>query len=380
MTSALLIFLVIVIVVTSTLLYLYFNKLGPWKKGASPAPAPAPASGPTLPSITDFSVDRTLSPPKTDTYTIEPYTIEGYTQDLKELSQNVTFTLTWTNGIGFTEAKVGKIEVWHGVMTGTSFTNIGDSNDWVLRETIDANSIGYTDPLNNFATVSVKISGLSGNDAYSFEGRNFFKVVAYYPYPTNTNDLELHNDFNLYNDATSQEEKDGYGIVISSDELVGTPDLLDPVTITYEPRLDSGKGQSFSREIAKQYYDFYYYESTGINYAPTKLFSNVRLVPIGEEGIEFKLESGGKYLDVEKLDFDKNEFSGGSVVKIAESLETDTRGHEKVIMLKADFNGEDKYLFGNDGFKALTDSSWIDSNDKYFRRNIYIKKHVENST
>lgn len=378
MTSALLIFLVIVIVVTSTLLYLYFNKLGPWKKGASPAPAPGPAPGPALPSITDFSVDRTLSPPKTDTYTIEPYTIEGYTQqDLKELSQNVTFKLTWTNSLGFEEAGVTKIEVYHGVMGGTAFAN--DSSVWKLRKTIvDPDDVDPDDALlKNFKEVNVSISGLSGDDAYSFKGRNFFKIVAYYPDPTGTSttpeDLELHNDYNLYNNAKSQNEKDEYGIVISSDELVGTPDLLDPETVTYTPRLDSGEGQSLSREIAKQYYDFYYYVNKE-NANATELFSNVRLVPIGKTGVEFKLESGGLYFNVSNISFEKNEFSGGSVVKIAESLETNLRGHEKVIMLKAEIDGVDKYLFGSNGFKTLNDS-WIDDKDKFFRRNIYIKKH-----
>jgi len=381
--NALLIFLVIVILVTAVLVYLYFNKMGPWKKEKSPAPAPGPAPGPALPSITDFSVDRTLSPPKTDTYTIEPYTIEGYTAaDLLSLSKNVTFTLTWKNGLGFTEAGVNKIEVYHGVM-GSGTTTGNPSGGWKLRETIkatstdDTTSTDVTPPpsnpplgLNNFDTVSVEISG---NGNYSFAGTNFFKIVAYY----GDDNIELHNDSNLYIKASAS-DKTNYGIVISGDELVGTTELLTPETITYEPRLDSSKGQSFKSEIANQTYDFYYYESTGINYAPTKLFSNVRLVPIGEEGIEFKLESGGKYLDVEKLDFDKNEFSGGSVVKIAESLETDTRGHEKVIMLKANINGEDKYLFGSI-FKTLNDLT-ISSQDEFFRRNIYIKKHVENST
>ena len=376
MTSALLIFLVIVIVVTSTLLYLYFNKLGPWKKGASPAPAPAPASGPTLPSITDFSVDRTLSPPKTDTYTIEPYTIEGYTvEDLNKLSQNVTFNLEWKNGIGFTEAKVDKIEVYHGVMPpGGTFAN--DSSVWKLRETITAE--GY---LINFAEVKSSISGLDNTDGndnvpYSFEGRNFFKIVAYYPDPTGTNtkleDEVLHNDYDYYYIDTNEVDTN-YGIVISSDELVGTTELLTAETVTYEPRLDTSDStdQPIGSEIANQYYDFYYYVNES-DANPKSLFSNVRLVPtVDSDGINFKLESGGKYFNVETRNFDINEFSEGSVVKIAESLEEkkDLKGHDKVIMLESG----NKYLFGFDGFKTMNDD-WVDDDDKYFRRNIYIKK------
>jgi len=368
--SALLIFLVIVIVVTATLLYLYFNKLGPWKKGASPAPAPASAH---LPSITDFSVDRTLSRPKTDTYTIEPYTIEGYTKNLEELSQNVTFTLNWTNGTGFEESGVTKIEVYHGVMPpGGTFPT--ESNDWVLRETLDKNNSASS--LLNFATVTVKISGLSGIQAYSFEGRNFFKVVAYYPDATDP--LELHNDYKLYKPDETKEDVDiDYGIVISGDELVGTTDLLVPETITYKPRLDSGEGQSLSSEIANQYYDFYYYEN-GSNDTPKELFSNVRLAPVNSDGKKFKLENGDnkKYFNVNNRQFDQEEFSGGSEIEIAESVETPGTDYDKVIMLKANINGEDKFLFGNNGFKTLNDD-WITSNDKNFRRNIYIEKHVE---
>jgi len=381
--NALLIFLVIVILVTAVLVYLYFNKMGPWKKEKSPAPAPAPST--QLPSITDFSVDRTLSPDKGETYTIEPYTIEGYTDlEFKKLSKNVTFTLTWTNGVGFTEVKVHTIKVYHGVMSGTEFTNTGESNDWVLRETIDANSTGYTDPLNNFATVTVKISGLDSDDAYSFEGRNFFKVVAYYLDPADNKDspVLLHNDYDYYYvNANTVNEK--YGIVISGDELVGTTELLTPETITYEPRLDSSKGQSFKSEIANQTYDFYYYPkdpNVSPGTEPYKFFYNVRLVPVDSSGIRFKLENveREKYFNIETRDFDQEKFSGGSVVEIAESLETDTRGHDKVIMLKAEIDGEDKYYFGY-RFRALNDPN-ITTADEFFRRNIYIKKHEENST
>jgi len=386
--NALLIFLVIVILVTAVLVYLYFNKMGPWKKGASPAPAPGPAPGPALPSITDFSVDRTLSPPKTDTYTIEPYTIEGYTAaDLLSLSKNVTFTLTWKNGLGFTEAGVNKIEVYHGVM-GSGTTTGNPSGGWKLRETIkatstdDTTSTDVTPPpsnpplgLNNFDTVSVEISG---NGNYSFAGTNFFKIVAYY----GDDNIELHNDSNLYIKASAS-DKTNYGIVISGDELVGTTELLTPETITYEPRLDSSKGQSFKSEIANQTYDFYYYPkdpNVSPGTEPYKFFYNVRLVPVDSSGIRFKLENveREKYFNIETRDFDQEKFSGGSVVEIAESLETDTRGHDKVIMLKAEIDGEDKYYFGY-RFRALNDPN-ITTADEFFRRNIYIKKHEENST
>jgi len=387
--NALLIFLVIVILVTAVLVYLYFNKLGPWKKEKSPASAQTPAQTQVLPSITDISVDRTLSPDgSSEPYTIEPYTIEPYTDaDILALSKNVTFTLSWTNGLGFTEAKVSKIEVSHGVMSGTTFDN---DNGWKLRETIEANSTD--DPplgLNNFETVSVEISG---DGAYSFAGNNFFKIVAYYG---TSSSIDLYNSYTLWKNEKDDEKKEKLAIKISNDQLVGTTDLLTPETITYEPRLDSGTGQTLGRTIDNQYYDFYFYYKES-DATPMNLFSNVRLVALDDTGIKFKLEKKcldendtlslcGWYRPLSAQVFGQTLITYGFrkigdniidaiEIEIAESLEKNKRGHEKVIMLKANIDGEDKYLFGWDGFKTLNDSTITNVNE-FFRRNIYIKKH-----
>ena len=374
--NALLIFLVIVILVTAALVYLYFNKLGPWKKEKSPAPAPAPAQTQVLPKITDFSVDRTLSPDgSSESYTIEPYTIEPYTlEDIIALSKNVTFRLEWTNGIGFEEARVNKIEVYHGVKKNEN--TFDNDSGWKLRNTLE--EVGY---LKNFAEVTTSIIGLEDADAYSFEGNNFFKIVA--DYGTGDSSIELYNSYNLWNKENDPVEKKKYAIKISSDDLVGTLDLATPETITYKPRLDSGEGQTLGSTISNQRYDFYYFKNVSTDTVGQSLFENVRLVPVGVGGTQFKLEnSNGEYFKVKdedkdgniKYSFNASNSDDASIVYIAESKENDNgkRGYEEVIMLKVLIGGESYYLFGPDmGFKKLTDKS-IENADQFFRRNIYI--------
>jgi len=377
--NALLIFLVIVILVTAVLVYLYFNKLGPWKKEKSPALAPAPVQTQVLPSITDFSVDRTLSPDgSSESYTIEPYTIEPYTaDDIIALSKNVNFTLKWTNGIGFEEAVVKEIKVYHGVMTETET----EFNDWIPRKTID--SLGY---LKNFATVNTSISGRdiddTDGDPYSFEGNNFFKIVAYYGPDNNKIELELYNSYKLWKNETDENERKKLAIKISSDDLVGTLSLATPETITYKPRLESVESKNFDKEISNKRYNFYYFENVSSTNPEGKLdgkllFGNVRLVPVGDEGTEFKLEKGDQYFKVSGTEYLFGDASTASTVYIAESREQEInkRGYEKVILLKVLISDGDKsesyYLFGQDGFKKLTDPT-ISTADQFFSRNIYI--------
>jgi len=367
--NALLIFLVIVILVTAVLVYLYFNKLGPWKKEKSQGPAQTPAQTQVLPSITDFSVDRTLSPDgSSESYTIEPYTIEPYTaEDIKKLSNNVTFTLIWTNGSGFQEAGVYKIEVYHSVKNDeTSSPSSIDNNgkwipSWILRKTVDD-----TSNLTNFKEdVTTSINGLEDVvTPYSFEGNNFFKIVAYYGTDSS---IELYNSYTI-----------NLAVEISSDELIGTLAMTSPETVTYKPRLDSGKGQTLKKEISNQLYNFYYFEnvpeSTNTEGGGELLFGNVRLVPVNDYGTEFKLEKGGEYFKVSgtKYLFDDidDDISNATTVYIAESQEQD-RGYEKVILLKVLIGDEFYYLFGQDGFKKLNDPT-ISNANQFFRRNIYI--------
>jgi len=367
--NALLIFLVIVILVTAVLVYLYFNKLGPWKKEKSPASAPAPAQTQVLPSITDFSVDRTLSPDgSSESYTIEPYTIEPYTaEDIKKLSNNVTFTLKWTNGGGFEEAGVKKIEVYHGVRNdSSSFDDNGNwIPSWILRKTVNDK---YN--LTNFkedVTASIKgLEDLEDTDHYTFEGDNFFKVVAYYGTESS---IELYNSYTI-----------NLAVEISSDELFGTLEMTSSQTVTYKPRLDSGKGQAVGKEISNQLYNFYYYDLFS---EKKTLFKNVRLVPVDDDGTQFKLKQGDKYFKVIGTgylfdDIDDDDIDDATTVYLAKSQETDLRDHDEVIMLKVLIgNNESYYLFGDDGFKKLNDPT-IDNVITYRKRNIYIKSVNDN--
>src|SRR5210317_20668 len=364
--SASIIFLVIVILVTATLVYLYFNNLGPWKKENSPAPAPAQTQ--VLPSITDFSVGRTLLPDSSRVpYTIEPYTIEPYdTEDILALSKNVTFTLNWMNNIGFEESGVNKIEVYHGVMPSNSTS---DTISWNKRK-----EITDTESLKNFAQVSVSLS----NENIDLVGKNFFKIEAVYSSNNNSPRIILYDSYDLWSsDETDETEESNLGIDITRDDLVLTIDLSEPLTVMYRPRL-SNDYTSIGKEITNKRYNFsYFYSVSSPEPESTELFTNVRLVPVDDLGTQFKLENDDGYFKLSD-DYNGYSFNGSSsdasTVYIAESLETNTRDFDKVILLKVLIGNESYYLFGGDNtFRKINDVNF-ENEDHFFRRNIYIKE------
>ena len=393
-SSGLLLGVLFTLVVVIIAVVIYFNTR-PEEKEDQPQTSndPSPGPSPTLPTISDLNVSRTFSPDGSESYTIEPYTIEPYTDaDVIGLSKNVNFTLTWTNGSGFAESGVTQIQVYHIVESFTSDTNT------ILRNTSASTS--------NFAQSSVSISGLDtdataldGTGPYSFEGNNFFKIVAVIPTGT---------DVILYNGQSTENREDDKQVITDGD-LVATLGMTNPETITFTPRLDNTEGQTIGKSISNKRYDFYYYETETAESA-TLIFSNIRLVPNDLVGTEFKLEkSDSKFLKGIKVmktgttasgDFDMTligkqgfsqtfEFNNDSssspmIVHISESKEsptpssTDTeklallRGHEKVIMLKQIIDGVDYYLFG-DHFDLLGSKT---NSDDFFKRNIYITENI----
>jgi hypothetical protein len=396
-SSGLLLGVLFTLVVVIIAVVIYFNTRPEEEK---PKPVNDPGPSPTLPSITDLNISRTFSPDGSESYTIEPYTIEPYTDaDVIGLSKNVSFTLTWTNGSGFTESGVREINVFHIVKKS------GEETKTVLRNTSALTS--------NFAESSVSISGLNtGTTAadentgpYSFVGTNFFKIVAVMP--TGTADVILYDGVSTENRDAALGGSDGE--VITDDDLVGTLDMTNPETITFTPRLDNTQDQSIGKSISNKRYDFYYYETETAGSA-TLIFSNIRLVPNDLVGTEFKLEkSDSKFLKGIKVmktgttasgafdmtligkqgffqtfEFNNDSSSSPVIVHISESEEsptpssTDTeklallRGHEKVIMLKQIINGVDYYLFG-DHFDLLGSKT---NSDDFFKRNIYITENT----
>jgi hypothetical protein len=390
-SSGLLLGVLFTLVVVIIAVVIYFNTRPEEEK---PKPVNDPGPSPTLPTISDLNVSRTFSPDGSESYTIEPYTIEPYTDaDVIALSKNVNFTLTWTNGSGFAESGVTQIQVYHIVESFTSDTNT------ILRNTSASTS--------NFAQSSVSISGLNtdataldGTVPYSFEGNNFFKIVAVMP--AGTADVILYNGQSFGNREDDKQ-------VITDGDLVATLGMTNPETITFTPRLDNTEGQTIGKSISNKRYDFYYYETETAESA-TLIFSNIRLVPVDLAGTQFKLEkSDDKFLKGIKVmktgttasgDFDTTligkqgfaqtfEFNDDTttdpmIVHISESKEsptpssTDTeklallRGHEKVIMLKQIINDVDYYLFG-DHFDLLGSKT---NSDDFFKRNIYITKNT----
>jgi hypothetical protein len=374
-SSGLLLGVLFTLVVVIIAVVIYFNTRPEEEQPqTSNDPGPGPSS-PTLPSITDLNISRTFSPDGSEPYTIEPYTIEPYTEaDVIALSKNVSFTLTWKNGSGFAESGVTQIQVYHIVESFTSDTKT------ILRNTSASTS--------NFAQSSVSISGLDtdataldGTGPYSFEGNNFFKIVAVMP--TGTDDVTLYNGQSFGNREDDKQ-------VITDGDLVATLDMTNPETITFTPRLDNTVGQTIGKSISNKRYDFYYYETETAESA-TLIFSNIRLVPNDLVGTEFKLEkSDGSFLKgvvengLKKFQFNNDSSSSPMIVHISESKEsptpssTDTeklallRGHEKVIMLKQIIDSVDYYLFG-DHFDLLGSKT---NSDDFFKRNIYITENI----
>jgi hypothetical protein len=227
-----------------------------------------------------------------------------------------------------------------------------------------------------FLGIKEKKLQIQNHENIDLVGKNFFKIEAYYGIIGSN--IELYNSYDLWSsDETDETEESNLGIDITRDDLVLTIDLSEPLTVMYRPRL-SNDYTSIGKEITNKRYNFYYFNSVSSpEPEATELFTNVRLVPVDDLGTQFKLEKDDGYFKLSD-DYNGYSFNGSSsdasTVYIAESLETNTRDFDKVILLKVLIGNESYYLFGGDNTFRKINYVNFENEDHFFRRNIYIKE------
>ena len=199
-------------------------------KGRTPlSPSPSPPDQTDKISISDLKFERTLNPDKSNSKGddgIVGYTIEydnGINDEgpspspsginYNELSENVTFTLSWKNNIGFTGNVTG-FEIEHHVKN--------DGNTYDLKQYIDFNE--ETDPKADVNNFKINTARIKSNGKYSVVGENRFKIFV----------IMKNGDLTEIYDGTEQDDK-SHGIEISKEDLGATLSMTQPETVTYTP-------------------------------------------------------------------------------------------------------------------------------------------------
>jgi len=277
------IFFICVTLIIIALIYYVVKK---FKERTSPSPSP-PAQTDEL-SISDLKFTRTLNPDKSKSNSeseISGYTIEYAGIEYKTLSQNVTFTITWKNNIGFTGAVKGfKIE--HFVKGDNGFptdANLTKNFTSTTTQTVDTSDFGDN---------SVKIFS---NGTYSVVGDNTFKIHV------------IKNDdtpIKLY-DGVEQTDTDTHHINVSEDELGATLDMTTPQSVTYIPVVSSDANTLISAAITKVKYDVS--NGSGVKLHSSQLIYLIPAEPGNNNDAEtfFLKYSDGQYLlhDLNKGDW-----------------------------------------------------------------------------
>lgn len=237
------IFFLCVTLIVLALIYYIFKK---FKGRTLPTPSP-PAQTDEL-SISDLKFTRTLNPDKSNSKSeISGYTIEydgGINYD--KLSENVTFTITWKNNIGFNGAVKGfKIKhyvqpvqeegshaIWH------PFSNDVNNAIFTFTDTVvgNDNSVNTGD----FDENTVKI--VSTN--YSVIGKNAFKIEV------------IKNDENgttveVYDGVSQTSDLPNHHISVSEEELGATLAMTTAQSVTYTPVVSSDATTSVLKDITK---------------------------------------------------------------------------------------------------------------------------------
>ena len=231
-----------VLIVVIIALIVYYTRPGETK-------TPDQTSDTTKLKIENLSFERTLNPdPSADAgdgvsgYTIEPYGIEYNTDKVnyKELSQNVTFTMNWTNAPGFnTVVKGFKIE--HFVKPDTEGAASVKKQD-LIKKPIELNDqsnvLKETIKIVDFGVSSAKIVSVgTGDNAYSVVGQNSFKLYAVVQKEKNQtfdwDNTSTQDLVELY-DGT-EETPEPAALKISKNQLSATLSMTEPETLKYTP-------------------------------------------------------------------------------------------------------------------------------------------------
>jgi len=267
------IFFICVTLIIIALIYYVVKK---FKERTSPSPSP-PAQTDEL-SISDLKFTRTLNPDKSNSESeISGYTIEYAGIEYTELSENVTFTITWKNNIGFNNAVKGfKIE--HFVKDDNGFPT--DAN--LTKNFINLFPVQTVDT-SDFGDNSVEIFS---NGTYSVVGDNTFKIHVI-----------MNNDATteLYN-GVSQTDTDTHHINVSKDELGATLKMTTPQSVTYIPVVSSDTNTSISADITKVKYDIS--NSGGVNLHGSQSLYLIPATPGDDDDAEtfFLQYTDGEYL------------------------------------------------------------------------------------
>ena len=231
------IFFLCVTLIVLALIYYIFKK---FKGRTLPTPSP-PAQTDEL-SISDLKFVRTLNPDKSNSKSeISGYTIEYAGINYVKLSENVEFTITWKNNIGFNGVVKGfKIKhyvqpvqgegshaIWH------PFSNDVNNAIFTFTDTV-VNSVNIED----FGENTVKI--VSTN--YSVIGENAFKIEV------------IKNDettVEVYDGVSQTSDLSNHHISVSEEELGATLAMTTAQSVTYTPVVSSDKTTSISADITK---------------------------------------------------------------------------------------------------------------------------------
>jgi len=251
-------------------------------------------------TVENLTFERTLNPDPSvgngngvSGYTIEPYGIEYNTDkvDYKELSQNVTFTMSWTNSPGFNGVVKGfKIE--HYVKpdpTDTVPTPESVKEQDLIKKTTAVSP--ETISISDFGACTAKIVSIAtGDNAYSVIGQNSFKLYAVVQEVDKTFDWGTSNtqkDVLLY-DGTN-EDTEPSELKISKDQLSVTLTMTSAETISYTP-------ESITSTTT----------STIIEKTPYKITNNAATLNIERKGVYLTLIQGtmGKHFNFTYSDGD----------------------------------------------------------------------------
>jgi len=235
-SSGLLLGVLFTLVVVIVAVVIYFNTRPEEEKTVT-----STDPSPTLPSIGDLTIAQILSPNSdSETYTIEPYTIEYAEGDNeKSLSKNVTFTLNWKNKGNF--ETVSKIRVEH---------YIREKGTNAALQTIEVNNNQKIDGLWDYAPISVKISGLPDDNTaqYSFVGQNMFKVIATYD---GNQELPLYDGTKALGEGETHPPE----LVIKPGDLTATIDMTGSIKKVFNVSLLSGT-RGTTKDIVNKSYTF----------------------------------------------------------------------------------------------------------------------------
>lgn len=295
-SSGLLLGVLFTLVVVIVALVIYFNTRPEEEKTVT-----STGPSPTLPGISDLTVSRTDSPDSgSESYTIEPYTIEydeGDEDEYEEgdnekaLSKNITFTLNWTNNDGFDDVEAIRIE---------HYINTASDGSLEKKREMKEDSITLR---SNFTDVSYSITG---NGEYSFVGSNRFKIIAILDRKVSTEADAKNQEHVLYDGLydSSGNIQSINQLNIKPEDLTATIGMALPLTKTFELELQDGSYSGENAATKKITNTKYTFKAVPYKFDPPSKevdenkkveYKDIELISQDDDGKKFKFRSGDTY-------------------------------------------------------------------------------------